>query len=85
MWAHQFAAALYTSELANLGRFQTMQNLYNLAYLEEEREMFPLCEEEGIGVLPWNPLARGFLSRPHEPFLDTTRGEFIDGNDQLPN
>lgn len=75
MWAHQFADALATSEREGLDRFQTMQNHYNLLYREEEREMLPLCEREGIGVIPWSPLARGYLTRPHEEFDATTRGE----------
>jgi aryl-alcohol dehydrogenase-like predicted oxidoreductase len=52
-----------------------MQNHYNLAYREEEREMLPLCEKEGIGVMPWSPLARGYLTRPHEDVDATLRGE----------
>jgi len=74
MWAHQFADALYTSDLRNRERFVTMQNHYNLVYREEEREMLPLCEKEGIGVIPWSPLARGYLTRPHEEIDATTRG-----------
>jgi aryl-alcohol dehydrogenase (NADP+) len=62
MWAWQFAKALYTSDRLGLERFVTMQNHYNLAYREEEREMTPLCREEGVAILPWSPLARGFLS-----------------------
>jgi len=53
----------------------TMQNHYNLVYREEEREMLPLCDEEGVGVIPWSPLARGYLTRPHEEVDATTRGE----------
>jgi aryl-alcohol dehydrogenase-like predicted oxidoreductase len=75
MWAHQFSEALYTSERRNLKRFQTMQNLYNLAYREEEREMLPLCEKEEVGVIPWSPLGAGYLTRPHEEFDATARGE----------
>ena len=75
MWAYQFADALHTSERLGLERFVTMQNHYNLLYREEEREMLPLCEREGIGVLPWSPLARGYLARPHEEFDATIRGE----------
>ncbi|WP_132058660.1 aldo/keto reductase [Halorussus amylolyticus] len=75
MWAHQFAEALHASESAGLERFETMQNHYNLAYREEEREMLPLCEKEGIGVMPWSPLARGYLTRPHEDIDATTRGD----------
>jgi aryl-alcohol dehydrogenase-like predicted oxidoreductase len=52
-----------------------MQNHYNLLYREEEREMLPLCDREGVGVMPWSPLARGYLARPHEEFDATTRGK----------
>ena len=75
MWAHQFADALHASDSLGLERFATMQNHYNLAYREEEREMLPLCQREGIGVIPWSPLARGYLTRPHEDIDATTRGE----------
>jgi len=75
MWAHQFSDALNTSDRLGLARFVTMQNHYNLLYREEEREMLPLCEREGIGVIPWSPLARGYLTRPHEEFDATIRGE----------
>ena len=74
MWAHQFAESLHVSDRRGLSRFATMQNHYNLLYREEEREMRPLCEREGIGVMPWSPLARGYLTRPHEEFDVTTRG-----------
>jgi aryl-alcohol dehydrogenase-like predicted oxidoreductase len=79
-WAHQFAESLHTSERLGLERFQTMQNHYNLAYREEEREMLPLCEREGIGVVPWSPLARGYLTRPHEELADTVRGEYMENS-----
>ncbi|WP_276282423.1 aldo/keto reductase [Halorussus caseinilyticus] len=75
MWAYQFADALHASDSLGLERFQTMQNHYNLVYREEEREMLPLCEQEGVGVMPWSPLARGYLTRPHEDIDATTRGE----------
>jgi len=75
MWAHQFAEALHASDREGYERFVTMQNHYNLAYREEEREMLPLCEREGIGVMPWSPLARGYLTRPHEAVDSTLRGE----------
>jgi aryl-alcohol dehydrogenase-like predicted oxidoreductase len=78
MWAHQFAEALRTSEREGLERFETMQNHYNLLYREEEREMLPLCDREDVGVLPWSPLARGYLTRPHEQFDATTRGQTDD-------
>jgi aryl-alcohol dehydrogenase-like predicted oxidoreductase len=60
--AWRFQKALGLSELKGLSRFVSMQNHYNLLYREEEREMLPLCVEEGIGVLPWSPLARGLLA-----------------------
>ena len=75
MWAHQFAEALHASDREGYERFATMQNHYNLAYREEERETLPLCEREGIGVMPWSPLARGYLTRPHEDVDATLRGE----------
>jgi aryl-alcohol dehydrogenase (NADP+) len=62
MFAWQFQKALYTSDRLGLVRFVSMQNHYNLVYREEEREMIPLCREEGIAILPWSPLARGFLA-----------------------
>jgi len=61
MYAWQFAKALYQSDLHGWTRFVSMQNHYNLIYREAERELIPLCREEGIGVIPWSPLARGFL------------------------
>jgi aryl-alcohol dehydrogenase-like predicted oxidoreductase len=62
MFAWQFAKALYLADRNGWVRFVSMQNHYNLVYREEEREMLPLCREEGIGVIPWSPLARGFLA-----------------------
>lgn len=62
MWAWQLATALDLSERLGLEKFVSMQNQYSLAYREEEREMIPLCLSRGIGVIPWSPLARGFLS-----------------------
>lgn len=62
MHAWQFAKSLYTADLHGWTRFVSMQNHYNLVYREEEREMIPLCREEGIGLIPWSPLARGFLA-----------------------
>jgi len=62
MFAWQFAKMLHTAEANGWARFVTMQNHYNLLYREEEREMIPLCLDEGIGLLPWSPLARGLLA-----------------------
>jgi aryl-alcohol dehydrogenase-like predicted oxidoreductase len=64
MFAWQFAKALYLADLHHWTRFVSMQNHYNLLYREEEREMMALCRSEGIGVIPWSPLARGRLTRP---------------------
>ena len=63
MYAWQFAKAQYTASERGWTRFATMQNHYNLLYREEEREMLPLCADQGIGVIPWSPLARGRLTR----------------------
>lgn len=62
MYAWQFATYLHTAKAMGMTRFVSMQNHYNLVYREEEREMLPLCAAEGIGVIPWSPLARGFLA-----------------------
>ena len=62
MHAWQFMKMLAVSDAHGWTRFVSMQNHYNLVYREEEREMLPLCREEGIGVIPWSPLARGFLA-----------------------
>jgi len=62
MYAWQLARMLHTAERHGFSRFVTMQNHYNLVYREEEREMIPLCRAEGIGVIPWSPLARGLLA-----------------------
>jgi aryl-alcohol dehydrogenase (NADP+) len=62
MFAWQFAGILHASDRLGISRFVTMQNHYNLVYREEEREMIPLCRFEGIGIIPWSPLARGFLA-----------------------
>jgi aryl-alcohol dehydrogenase (NADP+) len=64
MHAWQFSKALYLADLNGWTRFVSMQNYYNLLYREEEREMFPLCVDQGIGSIPWSPLARGRLTRP---------------------
>jgi aryl-alcohol dehydrogenase (NADP+) len=65
MYAWQFARALAAAERYGWARFVSMQNHYNLIYREEEREMLPLCLAEGVGVIPWSPLARGFLAGGH--------------------
>jgi 1-deoxyxylulose-5-phosphate synthase len=67
MYAWQFAKALHTSEKHGWTRFVSMQNHYNLVYREEEREMIPLCMDEGIGLIPWSPMARGFFAGNRTP------------------
>lgn len=69
-YAWQLMRALSVSERNGWARFVSMQNHYNLLYREEEREMIPLCREEGLAVIPWSPLARGVLTRPR----DKTKG-----------
>src|SRR5450631_3917679 len=70
MHAWQFAKYLSIAEKMGMTKFVSMQNFYNLVYREEEREMLPLCRDAGIGVIPWSPLARGFLGRSHAHALD---------------
>ncbi len=67
MYAWQFARALYLADRHGWTRFVSMQNHYNLVYREEEREMNPLCLAEGVGLIPWSPLARGFLAGNRTP------------------
>jgi aryl-alcohol dehydrogenase (NADP+) len=77
MFAWQFAKALFTSDLHGWSRFVSMQNHYNLVYREEEREMNPLCRDQGVALIPWSPLARGFLAgnRTRDKTGDTTRAQ----------
>lgn len=77
MYAWQLAQALSLSERRGWARFVSMQDHYNLIYREEEREMLPLCEQEGLGVIPWSPLARGLLAgtRKHVGDTSTVRSE----------
>jgi aryl-alcohol dehydrogenase-like predicted oxidoreductase len=79
MYAWQFMKMLATQQQRGWVRFVSMQNHYNLVYREEEREMLPLCREEGIGVIPWSPLARGFLAGNRQRGAkDATRRETYD-------
>lgn len=75
MHAWQFCKMLYVAERHGWTRFVSMQNHYNLLYREEEREMVGLCREEGVGLIPWSPLARGRLTRPWADEPVTKRGE----------
>ncbi len=89
MWAWQFSKALHTAVAHGWTRFATMQNHYNLLNREEEREMLPLCVDEGIGVIAWSPLARGKLTRDWD--ATTTRSEsdefgrtlYLDADEQI--
>ena len=72
MWAWQFATAQHVADTNGWTRFVSMQNHYNLLNREEEREMLPLCADQGIGVIPWSPLARGHLTRPWASTTDRT-------------
>jgi 1-deoxyxylulose-5-phosphate synthase len=80
MFAWQMATMLHTADRLGLARFVSMQNHYNLIYREEEREMNPLCRAEGVGLIPWSPLARGFLAgnRRKQDFGETTRAKTDD-------
>ncbi|NBU95324.1 MAG: aldo/keto reductase [Actinobacteria bacterium] len=72
MWAWQFATAQHVADTNGWSRFVSMQNHYNLLNREEEREMLPLCADQGVGVIPWSPLARGHLTRPWASTTDRT-------------
>lgn len=72
MWAHQFALMQFTAEKNGWTKFISMQNHYSLLYREEEREMNKFCDLTGVGLIPWAPLARGFLGRPFEGEVATT-------------
>jgi aryl-alcohol dehydrogenase (NADP+) len=80
MYAWQFVKMVYTQKLHGWTRFVAMQNHYNLVYREEEREVIPFCRDQGIGVIPWSPLARGFLAgnRTREKSGDTARARSDD-------
>src|SRR6185295_841181 len=84
-YAWQMARALSISERNGWARFISMQNHYNLVYREEEREMIPLCIQEGVGLVPWSPLARGFLtgSRKRGEAADTARARSDEFADKL--
>jgi aryl-alcohol dehydrogenase-like predicted oxidoreductase len=85
MFAWQFSKMLHTSDAVGVSRFVTMQNHYNLIYREEEREMIPLCMDRKIGLIPWSPLARGFLAgnRTKQNFGETIRAKTDDYAKQI--
>jgi aryl-alcohol dehydrogenase (NADP+) len=85
MASWQFAKMLYVADARGWTRFVSMQNHYNLVYREEEREMLPVCREEGIAVIPWSPVARGFLAgnRRKEDRGETVRAKTDDYSHKL--
>ena len=85
MYAWQSAQMIYTADRLGLRRFTSMQNHYNIVYREEEREMIPFCRAEGIAIIPWSPLARGFVAgnRRPEDHGDTSRAKTDDYAHQL--
>ena len=78
MFAWQMAKYLFTADARGGERFVTMQNHYNLIYREEEREMIPLCADQNVGLIPWSPLARGYLTRTRGAVKDTVRSQSDD-------
>ncbi len=89
MAAWQFSKALYASRLHGFARFVSMQNHLNLLYREEEREMMPLCADQGVAVIPWSPLARGRLARPWDEKTERAQndkyGEHLYGGTREPD
>jgi 1-deoxyxylulose-5-phosphate synthase len=83
MFAWQMAKYLFTADAIGGERFVSMQNHYNLLYREEEREMNPLCVDQGVGLIPWSPLARGYLARTRGTLKDTVRAGSDDFAGQL--
>ncbi|KAL8697830.1 MAG: hypothetical protein Q9201_006899 [Fulgogasparrea decipioides] len=75
MWTYQFATMQFTAERRGWTKFISMQNYYNLLYREEEREMNKFCNETGVGLIPWSPLAQGALARPASAHGSTIRSE----------
>jgi aryl-alcohol dehydrogenase (NADP+) len=80
MYAWQFAKAQQVAETHGWTKFVSMQDHYNLLYREEEREMLPLCEDQGVGVIPWSPLARGRLTRPWDTTTARTETDEFGGS-----
>jgi aryl-alcohol dehydrogenase-like predicted oxidoreductase len=79
MFAHQLLEMQYTARIHGWTEFISMQNLHNATYREEEREMIPSLEKFGMGMIPWSPLAMGYLARPHADFIASERGQFMKG------
>jgi len=79
MWAHQLLEMQYTARLHGWTEFISMQNLHNATYREEEREMIPALKKFGMGMIPWSPLAMGYLARPHDKTMESERGDSMGG------
>jgi len=79
MWAHQLLEMQYEARLHGWTEFISMQNLHNATYREEEREMIPALQKFGMGMIPWGPLAQGYLARPHDKFVESERGDSMNG------
>lgn len=79
MYAHQLCEMQYTARLNGWTEFISMQNLHNATYREEEREMIPALQKFGMGMIPWSPLAMGYLARPHDQVLKSERGDAMSG------
>ncbi|KAF4636876.1 hypothetical protein G7Y89_g1197 [Cudoniella acicularis] len=79
MWAHQLLEMQYTARLHGWTEFISMQNLHNATYREEEREMIPAMQKFGMGMIPWSPLAMGYLARPHDKIMESERGDAMGG------
>jgi 1-deoxyxylulose-5-phosphate synthase len=75
MFVWQFMKAQHVAEMNGWTKFVSMQNHYNLVYREEEREMIPLCIDQGIGLIPWSPMARGFFARNSKSGQETIRAK----------
>ncbi|TVY82738.1 putative aryl-alcohol dehydrogenase [Lachnellula suecica] len=79
MWAHQLLEMQYEARLNGWTEFISMQNLHNATYREEEREMIPSLQKFGMGMIPWGPLAQGYLARPHDAYMESARGSSTKG------
>lgn len=79
MWAHQLLEMQYTARMNGWTEFISMQNLHNATYREEEREMIPAMKMFGMGMIPWSPVAMGYLTRPHDNFINSERGTSMNG------
>jgi aryl-alcohol dehydrogenase-like predicted oxidoreductase len=79
MWAHQLLEMQYTARLNGWTEFISMQNLHNATYREEEKEMVPSLQKFGMGMIPWSPVAMGYLTRPHEKVKESERGTAMNG------